>query len=497
MTTIHKQQQQQHSPRRYYSIQRLIQNNPMESMALIAISPFAITFMKNIYRSISGGRTTEQEQQQQVQLEEVKLRGKTFLSTASKQEINLGWSGAFPYYVPVLLLAIEAFGMARHGEEHFLRKGFTPAQRGKFQLWLFFGLLPLADMVIGADWLNPSTKQTNERRLAWRFRLPLYMWVATAIVLNLFGYRIALKKDSNLTTLSKLAIFGNMALLNGVFGINISHELIHKQSTLEKFLGNLLLVFVNYVHFGSEHLSGHHEHVATPKDPATARKGENVYQFIPRTVIGSFLSACEIERERLHGQWWRVDNRILQGVLAPFLWSLILYKFSGSKRAIPIFYASGLISASLLEVVNYMEHYGLERRLESTSDNVEKYEVVDPRHSWNSPLWLSNTVLFKLQRHSDHHAFASRPYEILRNFVESPQLPTGYIGMFVLSLVPPLFFQVMDPLVKAHALEFNPEREPTPDELEQANRIKSRSKTKMWIITGCEFMLASYVVFSG
>jgi alkane 1-monooxygenase len=434
------------------------------------------------------------EHDQEVELEEVKLRGKTFLSTASKERLNLGWTGAFPYYVPVMLLALEATGMARHGEQHFLRKGFTPAQRAKFQLWMFFGLLPLADMVIGADWLNPSTKQTNERRLAWRFRLPLYLWVMTSIVMNLFGYRIALSKTSNLSSTSRLAIFANLALLNGVFGINISHELLHKQSKLEKVLGNLLLVFVNYVHWGQEHLDGHHEHVATPADPATARKGENLYAFLPRTVIGSFKSSCELERERLRGEWWTPRNRILQGFAASFAWSLVLAKFSGSKRAIPIFYTAGLVSASLLEVVNYMEHYGLERRKDPQTG---KYEVVDPRHSWNSPLWLSNTVLYKLQRHSDHHAFASRPYEILRNFVESPQLPTGYIGMYVLSLCPPLYFQVMDPLLEAHALEFNPERESTPEELDKAARIKARSKTKMWIITACEFLLASYVVFGG
>ena len=162
-------------------------------------------------------------------------------------------------------------------------------------------------------------------------------------------------------------------------------------------------------------------HVATPLDPATARKGESLFEFLPRCVGGTFFHACELERKRLGGAWWTPRNRIVQGAAASAAWALVLARYSRNWRAIPVFYLMGLASASLLEAVNFVEHWGLERRLVRPG----VYEPVDPRHSWNAANVLTNTVLYKLQRHSDHHANASRPYELLRNFVESPQLPTG------------------------------------------------------------------------
>lgn len=480
-------------------MQHFVRNSPMEALALLAVTPFAAQFVRNAAKMALRGGAQRGEELEEVELEEVRLRGKTFLSTVAKGEdnkVDLGWWGASRYFVPVLLLTLETFGIARNGAEHFTRKGFTPAQRAKFQMWLFFGLLPLADMVVGADWKNPSKRQArDDRRLAWRFRLPLYLWCATAVALNIATFKVAFGRNS-LQARSRLALFGNLALLNGVFGINISHELLHKQSTFERILGNMLLVFVNYVHWGQEHLDGHHDHVATPLDPATARKGENVYAFLPRSVVGSFLSSCRLEAKRLETEgtpWYSLNNRILQGVGVSFAWSLVLARAAGTVKAIPAFYTQALVAASLLEVVNYMEHYGLERRLLEDG----KYEPVDPRHSWNAPNLISNTVLFKLQRHSDHHAFASRPYEILRNFVESPQLPTGYPGMYILSLVPPLFFSVMDPLVEAHRLTYGTNgQEPTREELELAESIKSRSQFKMWSITVAQFVVASWILVS-
>ena len=420
---------------------------PMEAAFLVFATPYALRVAYNVVtlRATDSDKLREEE----MEMEEVRIRGKVFHSTVPKDkdnQVDLSLTGALPYWVPVSLLGIETLGLFFDGAKHFERKGFTPAQRARFQVFLFFGLLPLADMVLGNDWKNPSSKQLeeSEKRLRWRFRGPLYLWCVISAMLNLAAFRVAFAKGNGLSARSRFHILANLALLNGAFGINISHELIHKNSVLEKFLGNMLLVFVNYVHWGAEHLDGHHETVATPADPATAKRGESIFSFLPRTVVGGFLSSCELERKRLDASglsWYDpTHNRIFHGVAASAVWSLVLAKYAGTWKAIPAFYATALTSASLLEVVNYMEHYGLERRKVSVvgggAGGADKYEPVDVRHSWNSPQIVSNLILFKLGRHSDHHSLgnAMRPYEMLRNFKESPMLPTGYIGMY-LSLI--------------------------------------------------------------
>ena len=193
----------------------------------------------------------------------------------------------------------------------------------------------------------------------------------------------------------------------------------------------MLLWNVNYGHWLDEHLVGHHHHVATPEDPATSRLNESLYAFLPRTLYGSFMSSWNIEKKRLESQGkGMVHNRIYWGLLLPAVWACVLARRTRNWKVIPVFYAQGFAASCLLELVNYTEHYGLLRAQTGVdSDGNNKYEPVNPTHSWNAPHKLSNAVLFKLQRHSDHHTYASRPYEVLRNFKESPQLPTGYPGM--------------------------------------------------------------------
>lgn len=260
----------------------------------------------------------------------------------------------------------------------------------------------------------------------------------------------------------------------------------------------MLLVNVNYVHWGEEHLSGHHELVATPLDPATSRLNESLFAFLPRCVVGSWRSSCNLERRRLEAEgksFWGspFSNRIFQGVGASFLWSLVLAKLAKTWKAVPIFFAQGALAASLLEVINYVEHYGLERkvvsgRAENTDHTGDRegesvvYEPVNPTHSWNAPNKLTNYAVFKLQRHSDHHTFASRPYEILRNFVESPQMPTGYAGMFILSFFPPVFRWILNDLLAAHKLEFSSDADYHPTEAQwgEIRRLKRSAKVKIW-----------------
>jgi alkane 1-monooxygenase len=182
--------------------------------------------------------------------------------------------------------------------------------------------------------------------------------------------------------------------------------------------------------------------VATPEDPASARLGESFYAFLPRTVIGSLRSAWELERTRLarlHSSPWTPRNDILGA------WAMTVVLFAALVAGfglvvLPYLLIQAVIGFSLLEVVNYLEHYGLLR--ERREDG--RYERTRPEHSWNSNSAASNVLLYHLQRHSDHHANPTRRYQALRHVDEAPQLPTGYAGMIVIAVVPPVWRRVMD-----------------------------------------------------
>jgi len=244
----------------------------------------------------------------------------------------------------------------------------------------------------------------------------------------------------------------SVGINTGVLGINIAHELSHKNNKFEQNLGKALLVSVGYGHFFIEHLYGHHRNVATPYDPATARYGEVVYTFWFRSVIGSYLSAWNIEARRLQKLGKSIlnpfHNQMLQFAFFTIAIGAFAYYVYGIN-ALNMYIGQAVVAFTLLEIVNYIEHYGLKRReLPDSKPGAPKYETVDIIHSWNADARITNLFLFKLQRHSDHHAYASRRYQILRTFNESPQMPTGYAGMVVMAVCPPLWFAVMNPKVK-------------------------------------------------
>ncbi len=233
-----------------------------------------------------------------------------------------------------------------------------------------------------------------------------------------------------------------MGLLCGTFGINVGHELGHRTNKLEQQLAKSLLLTSLYMHFYIEHNRGHHKRVSTPEDPSSARTGESVYAFYIRSIVGSYLSAWEIsEKERKKKQipFWHPRNEMLMfqllqigwvgGIAAMFGWLTVCW-----------FICAAVIGFLLLETVNYIEHYGLQRK----KTGAESYERPRPVHSWNSDHVVGRLVLFELSRHSDHHYMASRKYQVLRHHEDAPQMPTGYPGMMILSLIPPLWFRVMD-----------------------------------------------------
>lgn len=238
----------------------------------------------------------------------------------------------------------------------------------------------------------------------------------------------------------------------GVYGgtiINVAHELGHRKKPIAQLHAKAALISVGYIHFIVEHNRGHHVHVATPRDPATSRKNQSLYAFWKQTLIGSFKSAWDIERNLLakkKEKLWSFKNTILSGHLLTtgliILASLVGYFCLGffTWKVLLLLVAQCVIAVLLLETVNYIEHYGIMRQEIAPG----KYERVNPLHSWNANHFYSNLLLFNLQRHSDHHAYASRPYQVLRHFDESPQLPFGYPLMTIMATIPSLWFKIMN-----------------------------------------------------
>jgi len=242
------------------------------------------------------------------------------------------------------------------------------------------------------------------------------------------------------------AILG-VGICCGALGINVAHELGHRARGWEQRLAQALLLSSWYPHFFIEHNRGHHRHVATPLDPATARLHEPFWHFLPRAVLGECRSAWALEAERLRRQGlpvWSVQNQLLQLQGAQVLLAGLVVAFFGGAGLLA-WLAAAWVGYVLFQLVNYVEHYGLLRR--QTAPGV--YERVQPHHSWNSEHALGRIMLYELTRHSDHHYQASRPYQTLRHQPASPQMPTGYPGMMLIAIIPPLWFRVMNKRVPA------------------------------------------------
>jgi alkane 1-monooxygenase len=237
-----------------------------------------------------------------------------------------------------------------------------------------------------------------------------------------------------------------MGLLCGTFGINIGHELGHRIKPFEQWLAKASLMTSLYMHFFIEHNKGHHKHVATPQDPSSARYNEPVYLFYFRTIGLSYVSAWRIANQDVRKSGhvvWGIHNEMIQVHLIQVVFLGLIYALT-SLTVLVYFLIAAVIGILLLETVNYIEHYGLSRQRTASGN----YERAMPHHSWNSNHVLGRLMLFELSRHSDHHYLASRKYQILRHHDEAPQLPTGYPGSIILSLVPPLWFWVMNRRIK-------------------------------------------------
>ena len=312
-----------------------------------------------------------------------------------------------------------------------------------------FGLVPVLDLLLGRDTRNPaSDAESAELESRFYYRAILYAWVPLQLALLAWAVWQA---GQGLDALSFAGLLLSVGVVTGGIGITVAHELGHKRSEHERFLARLLLITVAYLQFYVEHNRGHHARVATPEDPATARLGESFFRFLPRTVIGGTRSAWHFECERMEKLGlprYHPRNQMLWAVAGPLVLIAAAGWFAG-PAGILLFAGQAAVAVILLELVNYIEHYGLERRAREGGG----YEKVTIHHSWNASQRLTNWFLFNLQRHSHHHAHALTRYQALRHFDESPQLPAGYAGMVLLALVPPLWRRIMDPRAECYRRE--------------------------------------------
>lgn len=307
--------------------------------------------------------------------------------------------------------------------------------------WVF---IPLLEIFIRP---HPENMNAAEEELAKKnkgYDILLYLVVIVQYY-ALYQFLNAMKHDT-LTVAETTGRIWVMGLLCGTFGINVGHELGHRVNKFEQTLAKALLLTSLYMHFFTEHNKGHHKRVATPDDPSSARYGEPVYSFYFRTIIYSYLSAWHIastDTRKKGRKAFSIYNEMVQFTFIQLSFLTVLFFVFGGLVTL-YFIAAAAIGILLLETVNYIEHYGLQRKVNEKGS----YERAMPVHSWNSNHVIGRLMLFELSRHSDHHYLASRKYQLLRHHDDAPQMPTGYPGMMILSLLPPAWFHIMNPRIK-------------------------------------------------
>lgn len=308
-------------------------------------------------------------------------------------------------------------------------------------LFVFFPILEL--------FLKPNASNMNkvEEEMALEDKThDFILWLLVPMQYFILVYFL-FQMQQEMPTSVRVGMIISMGIACGVIGINAAHELGHRNTRFEQTLSKMLLLTSLYMHFFIEHNRGHHKNVSTDEDPASSKYGETLYAFWFRSIIHSYISAWILEKEKLDMQkksFWSLANEMLVFQFIQFLLMLSIYLIFGFKILL-YFVIAAAIGIVLLETVNYIEHYGLRRKMKDG-----RYERTMPIHSWNSNHPLGRLVLLELSRHSDHHYIASRKYQILRHHDASPQMPTGYPGMMILSLIPPIWFAIMHKKIKTY-----------------------------------------------
>ena len=352
------------------------------------------------------------------------------------------FQNALPFWLSFALLPVAVFG-ATYGSWSVLLLPLIT--------WYLFSVL---DAFVGLNLENADLDATEED-LFW-YRMITTVWAPVQFVL-VFGLIWYTQHTTHLNTWEKIGLFFGVGVITGTVGINYSHELMHQKNRFERWLADILLAMVLYSHFRSEHLLVHHRYVGTPRDPVTARYNEGFHRFYPRVLVQCWKSAFRAEREMLARR-----DRPWTDAANPFwrYWALqagmlILAVMLGGWGGLALFLLQAGVAVWQLELVNYVEHYGLTRK--HLGDG--KYEHVQPRHSWNAAHKVSNWFLINLQRHSDHHYKPDRRFPLLQNYTraDAPQLPWGYPVMTLLAMIPSVWRRMMNPRVRLWREMYYPE----------------------------------------
>lgn len=306
-------------------------------------------------------------------------------------------------------------------------------------------IIPAFDAVIGNDENNPTDDDVQSLVKDPYYDRLVKMFIPIQMAANVYAAYLVSRKDTPM--LDRILLGISMGAINGI-AVTTAHELSHRPNKTDHMLSHATLMPLFYNHFRVEHPYGHHKRAATPEDPASSQMGESFYQFWPRTVLGGIKSGIEIEARRLKRKglpFFSKDNELLQGWAMSATFHAGLIKTFGTQ-IIPYLATQAFYGISLFEIINYIEHYGLKR--EQKEDG--SYARTMPEHSWNNNNVVTNLFLYQLQRHSDHHAYPTRPFQALRHFEEAPELPSGYATMLLPALIPSWWFKMMDQRVYDH-----------------------------------------------
>jgi len=341
---------------------------------------------------------------------------------------------AYRWLAPLRYALILTIPLSMRDAPHFAELSGMPDLFAFWPFFMMYGFLTLLDYIVGRNLSQPPADLRDVK---------IYRWITLAAVpvqLAMIWWGLVHFTDDTFSPIGKAGWLLSVGALTGAVGITAAHELVHRASRLEQWAGGVLLASVCYGSFKVEHVYGHHVNVATPADASSARYGQSVYAFIPQAVwhnmtAGWRLAAARAIKRGRPG--WQNEVLGWHALSAAFALAAFLgFGWIG----LGFFLAQAAIAFCELEVVNYIEHYGLSRKREG-----DGYERVKPHHSWNSSYRMMNWYQLNLARHSDHHAHASRRYQELRHYEEAPQLPGGYSAMVMLALVPPLWFRVIHP----------------------------------------------------
>ena len=316
-------------------------------------------------------------------------------------------------------------------------------------LWSFltpavaFGLIPLLELVLPQDDSNLNDEEASRKLKSPLF--DLFLYINLPLTFGIAAYYLWLVSEGGFSRVEWIGLTLTVGIALGSNGINVAHELGHRQSTWERLMGKLLLLPSLYMHFYIDHNFGHHQTIGTPEDPSSAKYNQPVYAFWLQSVIGEYFNAWKIQKQLLSIKekgFFSFQNDMFWFTVFQFLYLLVVYIVFGFDSLLMAAILA-LISVLLLQTINYIEHYGLRRQKLASG----RYERAREVHSWNSNHVLGRVMLYELTRHSDHHHRANKKYQLLEYHKTSPQMPYGYPTSMVISLIPPLWFAIMNPRI--------------------------------------------------